>query len=69
MRLSNGMLGPDVVRAARAIEPVIRAIYMTGYADPHEVGSDGLASDSPLIKKPFRSDDFALMLERVRSGA
>ncbi|WP_146177420.1 PAS domain S-box protein [Breoghania corrubedonensis] len=68
VRLPNGMLGPQVVSAAREIEPGIRAIYMTGFADRTQVASADLDGNDILIKKPFRSDDLALVLERVRTS-
>ena len=67
VRLPNGMPGPQVVMEARAIKPDIRAIYMTGFADPDAVASLELRGEDMLIRKPFRSDDLARTLERVRA--
>ena len=69
VRLPNGLLGPQVVHAVREIEPGIRAIYMTGFADQSEVGCADLDGSDILIRKPFRSDDLAVVLDRVRGHA
>ncbi|WP_321333531.1 PAS domain S-box protein [Breoghania sp.] len=65
VRLPHGLLGPDVVRVARENHADIRAIYMTGFAEPGQLGEDELEEGDVLIKKPFRSEDIARALGRM----
>ncbi len=65
VRLPQGLLGPDVVRVARERHAGIRAIYMTGFAEPGQLIEEELEEGDVLIKKPFRSEDIARALGRV----
>ncbi|WP_321345017.1 PAS domain S-box protein [Breoghania sp.] len=65
VRLPEGLLGPDVVRTARERHAGIRAIYMTGFAEPGQLIEEELEEGDVLIKKPFRSEDIARALGRV----
>ena len=69
VRLPNGLLGPEVARAAREIKPDIHVVYMTGFADRAETGCESLHDGEAIINKPFRSDDLASVLARLKSGA
>ena len=51
--LPGGISGPIIARTEREINPAIKIIMMTGYADSNELNS--VTTDMPhrLLKKPF----------------
>ena len=54
------MSGVQFVNAARDIQPNLRVIYITGYADPEAIPQDS----DPIIKKPYRATELSHAVER-----
>ena len=52
--LRPGMNGADLAREARAIEPTLPILIVSGYAEV-----DGVAPDLPRLTKPFRNAELA----------
>ena len=52
--LMPGMNGADLAREARAIEPTLPILIVSGYAEV-----DGVAPDLPRLTKPFRNSELA----------
>ena len=52
--LMPGMTGVDLAREARAIEPKLPILIVSGYAEV-----DGVAQDLPRLTKPFRNAELA----------
>ena len=52
--LMPGMNGADLAREARAINPILPVLIVSGYAEV-----DGLAPDLPRLTKPFRNAELA----------
>ncbi len=52
--LMPGMTGVDLAREARAIEPTLPIMIVSGYAEV-----DGVAQDLPRLTKPFRIAELA----------
>ncbi len=65
-----GMLGPELVRAARVICPHIATLLMSGDARAELVASGRVALDADVLEKPFLPEDMlehlAAALERSR---
>ena len=56
------MNGPEAVRQIRVRRPEVRAIYITGYADPTLAGGE-LSPNSITVEKPIRPDT---LLSKIR---
>lgn len=65
IRLPNGMLGPDVARQARQIDPALKIVYMTGYAEASVFENGAIDDDAILLRKPFRRADLAAAMDKV----
>ena len=52
--LMPGMNGADLAREARAIDPTLPILIVSGYAEV-----DGVAPDLPRLTKPFRNAELA----------
>ena len=59
--LMPGMNGTDIARIVRSERPGVRVLLISGYADV-----DGVAPDLPRLVKPFRNDELAASLARLR---
>jgi two-component system cell cycle sensor histidine kinase/response regulator CckA len=57
------MSGPILVGKLKELNPGIRVLYMSGYADDNIVRQGHLDPGAPFIQKPFSSDS---LLEKVR---
>jgi CheY-like chemotaxis protein len=55
--LMQGMTGADLAREARAFDPALPVLVVSGYADV-----DGIAPDLPRLTKPFRNAELAASL-------
>ncbi|PCD02215.1 hybrid sensor histidine kinase/response regulator [Sphingomonas spermidinifaciens] len=55
--LMAGMSGTDLARQARALNPALPILLVSGYAEV-----EGIAHDLPRLTKPFRSGDLAATL-------
>ena len=58
--LMPGMTGVDLARKARAIEPTLPILIVSGYAEV-----DGVAQDLPRLTKPFRIAELAESLSAL----
>ncbi len=58
------MTGVEFVRRARALQPFIPAVLITGYIDAIEPGSTAL----PVLAKPFRAADLARAVAEAVKG-
>jgi CheY-like chemotaxis protein len=59
-----GMDGPQTVDALRAMDPHVRAVFMSGDTGDH--AEHDLAAGGGLVRKPFASlPDLAVMLRRA----
>ncbi len=66
--LMPGMNGPDLGRAARAVRPAIKVLFVSGYIDPRLEGL--MDDDTPLLNKPFtRRQLLAYVEEHLRRTA
>lgn len=52
-----GMTGTELARASRIRFPEMPVMVISGYAD-----SEGVASEIPRLKKPFRIEDLSASL-------
>ena len=59
-----GASGADVCRAAAALRPDLRVIYISGLPKDIAVSKGLIGEDAVLVKKPFTS---ALLIEALRS--
>ena len=57
--------GWDVLKVTRAARPGVPVILMTGWADAHGRGLEGLAPDA-VLDKPFTLEQIRDVLEAVR---
>ena len=57
--LAGGMLGPEVAERARALRPVLKVLFISGFA------SDALVDHRPLLSKPFRRAELAAEVAKL----
>jgi CheY-like chemotaxis protein len=57
--LPSGMIGPELVEAARALRPRLKVLFTTGYARNAVVHHGRLEVGVDLITKPFSYADLA----------
>jgi len=62
--LPGGMNGVEIAEEARRIQPGIKVLYTTGYAETSVAHHGRLDPDQTLVNKPYRR---AELLEKVRS--
>jgi CheY-like chemotaxis protein len=55
--LMQGMTGAELAREARALNPTLPVLVVSGYAEV-----DGIAPDLPRLTKPFRNAELAASL-------
>ncbi len=60
--LMPGMNGTDLARAVRTARPDLPVLLVSGYAE-----NEGIAPDLPRLTKPFREDELASSLAKLRS--
>ena len=58
--LMPGMCGSELARTAKALQPGLPVLLVSGYAD-----AEGIASDLPRLTKPFRKAELATLLESL----
>jgi len=63
--LPGGMNGMEIAQEARRLQPGIKVIYTTGYAEDVLSGDRSLERDAELVSKPYRRAD---LLQRVRGA-
>lgn len=59
--LMPGMTGTDLVRTVREAHPGVRTLIVSGYAD-----LEGISPDLPRLAKPFRQEELADSLARLK---
>jgi nitrogen-specific signal transduction histidine kinase/CheY-like chemotaxis protein len=57
--LPGGMNGRQIADAARAFRPVLKVMFVTGYAENASIGNGHLDPGMQVIAKPFAMADFA----------
>ncbi len=62
--LMPAMSGTELARIVRSRKPRIKTLVISGYAE-----STGIASDLPLLAKPFRTAELAASLAALKTGA
>ena len=62
--MPGGMFGPELAREATRLRPGLRTLFTSGYTEHPVKTPDGL-EDAPILNKPFRRNDLALMLRSV----
>jgi CheY-like chemotaxis protein len=62
------MSGPAVYEALRALQPAVRVLYMSGYADEAIVRTGVLQEGHPFLQKPFTPRDLAVKIREVLDG-
>ena len=66
--LPCGMTGVEIAETARRLQPDIRVLYTTGYAENALVRDGRLGSDSPLIEKPYRRGTLIAKVRALLNG-
>lgn len=66
--MPGGMSGPELVRAARAIRPELKVLLTSGYAETAMSNGARIGDAGPLLSKPYRRDDLAMMLRDILGG-
>jgi hypothetical protein len=59
------MLGKDVAQQMQAVQPDIRVLYMSGYAQPVLASEGTLGAGVLLLEKPFSE---TMLLDKVREA-
>ncbi len=62
--MPGGMFGPELAREATRLRPGLKVLFTSGYTEHPVKTPDGL-DDAPILNKPFRRHDLALMLRSV----
>jgi CheY-like chemotaxis protein len=62
--LPGGMNGVEIAARAKRIQPRIKVLYTTGYAEEDVIANSELASGAGLINKPYRPTG---LLEKLRA--
>lgn len=63
-----GLDGPGLVRALSEIQPTLKIMLMTGYAEASDLLRDAMASGAPLIHKPFTREQLATGVRKLLDG-
>lgn len=66
--LAGGMSGKEVAQAAAGLDPDMKILYMSGYAENAIVHHGRLDPGVHLLSKPFRSSELARKLRVVLDG-
>jgi signal transduction histidine kinase len=63
--LPRGMSGVELARAAQAINPDLKIVYTSGYAEEVFQQHGRIDADIPLLRKPYRRKELADVLRSV----
>jgi CheY-like chemotaxis protein len=63
------MLGPDLAAQLKTENPNLRALFMSGHAQPALGGAAALPADVPLLQKPFMARELLDKLSEVLAAA
>lgn len=67
--LTGGMNGRQLADAARQINPALKVLFITGYAESAVMGNAQLEPGMGLLTKPFAIDALAERIEALRGGS
>jgi FixJ family two-component response regulator len=59
------MLGPDLAAQLKNENPNLRALFMSGHAQPALGGAAALPPDVPLLQKPFMAGELLDKMSEV----
>ena len=62
-----GMTGLELLKAAKRLRPLIRAVLMSAFGEPRDIVEAIRWGADDFLPKPFDLDQFALVLERLRA--
>jgi two-component system, cell cycle sensor histidine kinase and response regulator CckA len=62
-----GMRGPDVARRLRLVQPDLRVLFVSGYAED-AMGPDGVLAFGSFLAKPFRTAELVARVAEVLAG-
>ena len=57
--------GPELARRLRDLQPALKVLFITGYADDDLLTPDMLGADSELLRKPFTTEELVACIERL----
>jgi len=60
-----GMLGKEVAAAVLAVQPAVRVLYMSGYAQPVLASQGTLEPGIVLVEKPFTEQDLLTRIDHL----
>ncbi len=63
--MPGGLQGPGLVTALRAVDPALKAIFMSGYPNEAAIHGNGLRVEDVKLMKPVTKDDLLRALKRV----
>ncbi|HUD28070.1 MAG TPA: PAS domain-containing protein [Novosphingobium sp.] len=63
--LPGGMNGRQIADAALVMKPVLKVLFITGYAENAVIGNGQLAPNMTLITKPFAMDTLARKIREI----
>lgn len=66
--LPGGMSGPDLAEQAKAIDPGIKILFMSGYTEKVIGHQTPLPDGADLLNKPFRRTELAKRVQRALIG-
>ncbi|CAN7673906.1 ATP-binding protein [Bradyrhizobium sp. LjRoot220] len=66
--MPGGMFGPELAREASRLRPELKVLFTSGYTEHPVQPLDGLDGEAPILNKPYRRNDLALMLRMVLKG-
>jgi len=57
--------GPDLVQKLRQVQPNLRVLYITGYANQSVLSKDALGAGTDLLHKPFTQRELGLKIQSL----
>jgi CheY-like chemotaxis protein len=63
--MPGGMSGPALASEAEILQPTIKVLYMSGYAEDVMLNHPHRNVETALLRKPFRKPDLARMVRSV----
>ncbi|OYU37449.1 MAG: hypothetical protein CFE33_20760 [Pseudorhodobacter sp. PARRP1] len=67
--MPGGLQGPALVKALRAIDPTLKAVFMSGYPNEAAIHGNGLRVEDIKLMKPVAKDDLLRALNRVLAAS
>jgi DNA-binding NtrC family response regulator len=62
-----GMSGPELIRRARRLQPGLRVVLMSAFAEPRDIVEAMRLGADDFLPKPFDLDAFLALLDRLRA--